>query len=331
MNREEIRRRLDGIGQRVEVEPVEMRLEMLKLVGELVHADRGLLYCVVMRDGQPYYVDLQAYGPPSFVAAARVFEGVCINDLGRRVDEPARDHILENPFFEEGFVAGDTNLLRDAEIYPRFFEPQRLGSLIGLNIIVDGRMAGWAGVYRTFEQPGFARRELDAVKAWEKDLQSLYGATISFGRWQIPENGAVAVLDRNGRVTQVFADAPMWFREGRICSALRDEARDFAQSTESRREVFVRRHAVTLTRLIGSVGESVHARIVPAPGQPVPALVQLSKRQREVAQALLTGATIAEVARSLGMSPETVRTHLKAIYAHFGVSTRVELSRVLRG
>jgi len=90
------------------------------------------------------------------------------------------------------------------------------------------------------------------------------------------------------------------------------------------------RLAVTLTRLHGGNGPRVVVQLVPTAGQPVPVMVNLTKRQRAVAQEMLAGATIQEAAANLHLSPETVRSHLKAIYLALGVSTRVELTRVLR-
>jgi len=57
----------------------------------------------------------------------------------------------------------------------------------------------------------------------------------------------------------------------------------------------------------------------------------LSTRQREVAELAAGGATIAQIAASLDTSPETVKSHLKAIYLELGVATRLELRVLLDG
>ncbi len=330
MNPKEVQKRLDEIAATLEDAPLPARLALLELVGALARADRGLLYCVVMHEGRPYYVDLQAFGPPAFVAASVANEGVCILDMGRREDGREVDNILENPSFEDVFVLTPTAAFGELAIYHRFFAPLGLVDFIGTHVLIDGHLAGWAGVYRTADQPRFTRADLARVRAHERPILDLFARSMARHRFSIPPGGAVGVLDHEGRVVQASADAPAWFREDHVCADLRAAARDFARSSESRRELFVRRHAVTLTRLVGRDGESIHARVVPAAAQPVPALARLSDRQRAVATALVEGATITEAARALGMSPETVRSHLKAIYAQFGVSTRVELMRALR-
>jgi len=83
MTPQQTNERLDAIAATLDADPLPARLALLELVGALAQADRGLLYCVVMREGRPYYVDLQAFGPPDFVAASLANEGVCILDMGR--------------------------------------------------------------------------------------------------------------------------------------------------------------------------------------------------------------------------------------------------------
>jgi LuxR family maltose regulon positive regulatory protein len=57
----------------------------------------------------------------------------------------------------------------------------------------------------------------------------------------------------------------------------------------------------------------------------------LSQRERDIMLVLATHAGTKAVARALGLAPETVKHHLKRIYAKLGVHTREEaLARVVR-
>ncbi len=60
-----------------------------------------------------------------------------------------------------------------------------------------------------------------------------------------------------------------------------------------------------------------------------PALETLTTREREVLDLLLLGARVAQAADALGISANTVRNHLKAIYRKLGVASRIELMRLL--
>lgn len=55
----------------------------------------------------------------------------------------------------------------------------------------------------------------------------------------------------------------------------------------------------------------------------------LSKRERQIAEAYAGGASYKEIASQLGIAPTTVRTHLGTIYRKLGVSTKIELGQHL--
>jgi DNA-binding CsgD family transcriptional regulator len=53
----------------------------------------------------------------------------------------------------------------------------------------------------------------------------------------------------------------------------------------------------------------------------------LTRRQLEVARLTAAGRTYREVATALGISPNTVKAHLRGAYAVLGVHRRAELAR----
>lgn len=58
---------------------------------------------------------------------------------------------------------------------------------------------------------------------------------------------------------------------------------------------------------------------------------QLSPREREIAQAYASGDTYHRIAERLSIAPSTVRTHLATIYRKLGVSSKLQLHKVLHG
>lgn len=64
--------------------------------------------------------------------------------------------------------------------------------------------------------------------------------------------------------------------------------------------------------------------------RPVCAIEQLSNREQEVAVLFGSGATYKEIARDLGVSPNTVRYHLRSIYLKLGTSNKADLSRFIQ-
>jgi len=57
----------------------------------------------------------------------------------------------------------------------------------------------------------------------------------------------------------------------------------------------------------------------------------LSPREREIAQAYARGDTYHQIAERLFIAPSTVRTHLATIYRKLGVSSKLQLHKVLDG
>jgi DNA-binding CsgD family transcriptional regulator len=66
-----------------------------------------------------------------------------------------------------------------------------------------------------------------------------------------------------------------------------------------------------------------------ARGAPPAAVEGLTARQRQIATLIAAGATNREVAEQLRLSPRTVDYHLRAVFGHLGIRSRVELVRLL--
>jgi DNA-binding NarL/FixJ family response regulator len=61
-----------------------------------------------------------------------------------------------------------------------------------------------------------------------------------------------------------------------------------------------------------------------------PQLAELTSRQWEILSRLLRGERVGTIARTLYLSPSTVRNHLAAIFRKFGVHSQLELVDLLR-
>jgi DNA-binding NarL/FixJ family response regulator len=82
------------------------------------------------------------------------------------------------------------------------------------------------------------------------------------------------------------------------------------------------------------VPRALTRRGVEAPSRPprtLPAVENLTGRQREVLDELLLGRSSKEIARSLGVAEGTIKIHLAAIYRALGVRTRSEAFSKMMG
>jgi DNA-binding NarL/FixJ family response regulator len=73
-----------------------------------------------------------------------------------------------------------------------------------------------------------------------------------------------------------------------------------------------------------SIARKVVQSFQAQPSLPVPPAAKLSPREEEVLELLANGALYKEIAGTLGISLDTVRTHLRRIYEKFHVHSRTE-------
>jgi len=92
----------------------------------------------------------------------------------------------------------------------------------------------------------------------------------------------------------------------------------------------LRRVIALLSELSLTAGHEATLAAAGAPSGVVEALASLSAREREVLRLFLTNHRVASIARTLFISPHTVRNHLKSIFRKFGVRSQVELLDLLR-
>ncbi len=81
--------------------------------------------------------------------------------------------------------------------------------------------------------------------------------------------------------------------------------------------------AIELTRAVEAAAESetfVDPAVAPPGGGS--GAVALTRRQREILQLFADGHSTGRAAKALGLSPETVRTHTKAVFSRLGANDR---------
>jgi len=152
-------------------------------------------------------------------------------------------------------------------------------------------------VHTTDPGPGRCAEEMEALarKASRLDDPSTLGAT-----WIVGEDGQARYGEAHTSLPRIVPGRPRWMVAGP-------------------RVLFVQ-------PLAGPAGQVWLVEQIPAERPPRSPLNQLSPTQQEVAEYAAAGATVAEIARALGRSTETVRTHMRRVYQRLDVGSRVELA-----
>lgn len=133
--------------------------------------------------------------------------------------------------------------------------------------------------------------------------------------------GEVTIRDeRNGRMLCVFRETP-----GAGVVRKRMEAGGYSMMTlDASQEEFE-----SALRALVDGTEFVSERVLGTLGDE-PELFYLTPRESQVLQLVARGYTNREVAESLGMSPNTVRTHLQSLSARTGATSRGKLALMAR-
>ncbi|MBN2722432.1 MAG: hypothetical protein JXR95_00005, partial [Deltaproteobacteria bacterium] len=231
MTKKEIETKFRQIDKCINKNPVKGRVNLLELLGNIVNSDRGIVYSIVMKNDVPYSTDITVFGPEEFNSAMQMFEGINMAELFEPAEDgETGDTLIDNPYFGTGFSIGETSGFKAFKGYKTTFLKNNIKSILGSYLFIDDELAGWFGVYRTFDEKSFSKKDLAAAKKYEDDFVRIFTETIKINPWHLPESGAFGILDGKGRVTSSSAEAPDWFAKGLICRELRDSAKTFLES-----------------------------------------------------------------------------------------------------
>ncbi len=185
-----------------------------------------------------------------------------------------------------------------------------------------------------------AARELlgyDMARAADENLHQLLEARDVFGNRLGSEPGAFYAMVRRGEAVSSFdlevrtaSGDPLRLSVGVIVVLERDS--DEHSFVYQFRPILRRRKADEAIERILSEGALDAPDPVSLRGQPSGFEASgLTRRQLEVLRLIVDGASVEEMAKTLGISGNTVRTHIRRILKRFGVRSRVEAaSRAFR-
>jgi DNA-binding CsgD family transcriptional regulator len=144
--------------------------------------------------------------------------------------------------------------------------------------------------------------------------------------------GLYFALDAHGAITHASSGAQDWLlptRRAELAMFVASLDRDKARAGELILDGF-KINVVALVSTSDKRAGCYYVTLMPAETPEPDEQALLTPRQWDIAQYAIAGATNAEIAKALGISPETVRSHIKQIYQKLEVCNRLELARRLQ-
>lgn len=182
------------------------------------------------------------------------------------------------------------------------------------------------------DHPLFASAVVDILTGLNETAQIHTVSSFTAARDYVRDQGVpkLVLLDLNlpdspasqslKNYAEVFAGAQVVVFSGmdddvRVRQALAGGAIGFISKAQRPAEIMS-----SLTRLLAGQPVAPHVPSAQASAQELP----LSPRQAEVMEAITSGLSNKEIARELGMSPGTVKVHVREIFSRLGARNRVE-------
>lgn len=308
--------------------PEKIRERALRTVVEAAEGDDAIFYRAgVAADGSLRMIDPSSQNGTlgkDFLDAAVTPEGTRLwNAVARKhLTRPGR-HELDA--FLEAEAIWPQGALRKTPVYREIFRPSRVADQIRLLVFQGDRFVGWIGAVRASGARPFARRDRRRMSSLVPPIRALLIAALERGP---ASAGCAQILVRpDGTVEHWTPAARSWLDRPGFGDAL---ARAVRAVDRGEPLGALPCADAAITRLLGSGTSRYLVHLTPfAPLTSNPVTRELSAVQLRVAEFAASGATIHEIARALGRSPNTVRTHLHAAYERLDVANRVELARAL--
>ncbi|MFU8805101.1 MAG: response regulator transcription factor [Bradymonadaceae bacterium] len=236
---------------------------------------------------------------------------------------PHTDPRIVNNFVRiEFFYSSRT--LRSYEVNRTVFTPMEVGDQVRAVLFDGQRLLGWVGLLRRGFDERFRAHEEAKLAAALSQIKSALAAADAL-ELQALDGGIFGVSTCEGVIDHASPSLSAWLNPERQ-AFLKQRVRAIDRGSSPCGIAIFSGAEVRITRLDGTGGVRYLITVERANIMCIGPETWLTERQREIAEYAAAGATNAEIGRSLGISPHTVKTHMKSIYERLGVCTRQELA-----
>jgi DNA-binding CsgD family transcriptional regulator len=297
----------------------ELQKFALETLKPLVHFDAALFAVGTLQDGVPHGHDVMLDGkPPEFMSSWEEVKHedqlaiAALSNPGTTVNAAVR-----GPIFEGRDRAIEHCLRWEIE-----------HALCTANIRVQAGLYWVMSLYRRERERPFTEDERAAIEiivphAVSAARQARLGQLRSITRLSEAHGQSAAIVSEEGLVLEA---------EPGLVDLLRAAYRDWSGPwlpADLRAQLGAGNARIVVGPIVVRIDTATDVRLVHVRRTVI--ADQLTAREREIAEAFSAGDTYRELGERLGIAPNTVRRHLANIYAKLGISSKVELDRMVSG
>jgi len=330
MGQREIEQRLRDLTPLPAIGRARARTALVNALGAADVAPGALGYrLLVAGDGAPV-ADVQTSGDPWVDAVGNSILAWVSSPAGRNLIRWNSEYPRPNSGFERHTLddiraaaswAGDPG-----EVIEKIYERNRIGSQLRAMFYDDEAFVGWFGYYRSVEEPPFSERERRMLNGVAEQIHAVVSAIESGAADGMPST-ADFVCRSDGKVLSASAEGRTLLERRGYADTLARVVRTVPPSSPCRRCPGDGPEILEVVPVDGESGLSYVVRFRRADRPRRSPWSSLTPRQLELARLAVEGLKRREIAKRLGLTENTVKTHLKDIYVRLGVSTRAELVR----
>lgn len=311
--------------------PGRIRKRLLEALLKIVDADLAAFYSLGLAGGEQYVTRWEATGGSMMKKVMSNFTSpgsvTALNDTSvRDITRPSR---LERTAFVEDTGLWERETFLESMPFKRLLAPVGLRHQQRLLAYHGRKFLGWVGLVRSRGAPPFTPLDRSRLQPL---VQPAITALLTAERLETasqPEEAGDIVMSPAGRVLHASRIGRAWLEHCGFADRLATAVKARSRCRAKRHKIPLGSAEARIVRLDGPEGIRYLVHVQPLEELLMHPDAPLTPRQRQVAYYVAAGATVRETASALGISEETVKTHLQAVYGRLEVANRVELARAL--
>ena len=233
-----------------------------------------------------------------------------------------------------GFERHTVHDIRDAawlaersKVADAWYAPNGIGSQLRAMMFGGDEFLGWIGYYRPSDARPFTEADRRMLNRYVGEVRRVLERTERSG-WGRDLGPASLVCTIDGAIVHASASVRGYLERSCFRDLIARAVKSCNPAGGLQKRAGEAADILELDPVDGEAGPRFVVRVLSAERPRRPASVSLTPRQLELADLAASGCTRRDIALRLGMTENTVKTHLKEIYARLGISTRAELARL---